>query len=308
MSCQHHVRAHAAGLAATALLCAGLAGAVQAQAATGELAVGSLAIVSGTATGSISGFAPNAQVTVDGRTQQADQNGIVTLSSAPLDGDGVLTIGFTDTQGAPQQVVVNLTEALSGLPLTPAQLLDAVPDVTRDVRATFGESDAGGGSGTGGGTGGGTGTGAGTGGGTGTGGSAPAGAVATPVGISIPASSVVAGQARLVIAGVRFDPTTVRSRTKPIRAKITVKDTRGFLVRDAIVLIRGVPEGRLLPVAEARTSQTGVVVFQLRPTKRLELKAGGRLNMFTRARKAGEPVNGGVSTRRLVSLRLARPS
>lgn len=294
MSCNHQARTRAAGVAAAALLCAGLGGAVQAQAATGELAVGSLAIVSGTATGSISGFAPNAQVTVDGRTQQADQNGTVTLSSAPLDGDGVLTIGFTDTQGVPQQVVVNLTEALSGLPLTPAQLLDAVPDVTRDVRASFGESDTGGGSGTGGGT--------------GTGGSTPAGAVATPVGISIPASSVVAGQARLVIAGVKFDPTTVRSRTKPIRAEITVKDTRGFLVRDAIVLIRGVPEGRLLPVAEARTGQTGVVVFRLLATKRLELKAGGRLNMFTRARKAGEPVNGGVSTRRLVSLRLARPS
>lgn len=295
MSCNHQVRMRAAGLAAAALLSAGLAGAVQAQAATGELAVGSLAIVSGTASGSISGFAPNARVTVDGRTQKADQNGTVTLSSAPLDGDGVLTIGFTDTQGVPQQVVVNLTDALSGLPLTPAQLLDAVPDVTRDVRASFGESDTGGG-------------GSGTGGGTGTGGSTPAGAVATPVGISIPASSVVAGQARLVIAGIKFDPTTVRSRTKPIRAEITVKDTRGFLVRNAIVLIRGVPEGRLLPVAEARTGPTGVVVFRLRPTKRLELKAGGRLNMFTRARKAGEPVNGGVSTRRLVSLRLARPS
>ena len=307
---KHHARSRAltAALAGAVLLGVGAAGALQAQAATTEIAVGSLAIVNGTATGSITGLAPNAQVTVDGRVLQADQTGSVTLTASPLDGDGVLTLGYTDAQGAPQTLTVNLTDAVTGLPLTPAQLLDGLPNTTRDVRIAV--TDGGSGAGTGGGSG--TGTGGGTGSGSssasGAGGSTPTGAVATSSGVSIPASSVVAGQARLVIASVKFNPTTVRSRTKPIRAEIVVKDTRGFLVRDAIVLIRGVPEGRLLAVAEARTSETGVVVFNLMPTKRLELKPGGRLNMFARARKAGEPINGGVSTRRLLSLRLARPS
>ena len=296
-------RALVAGVVAVTALCIASVGALQAQAAGSEVAVGSLAIVSGTATGSISGLQPNGQVTIDGNTQQVDQSGTVTLTSSPLDGDGKLTIGFTDAQGTPQTVVVDLTDSITGLPLTPAQITDPIANTTKDVRITVADSGSGG---------------AGSG-GTGSGGSssggnsgnntnaAPAGAVATPAGVSIPASSVIAGQARLVIANVKFNPTTVRSRTKPIRVELTVKDTRGFLVRDAIVFVRGVPEKRVLAVKEARTNQLGVVAFTLKPTKLLPLRAGGRLTVFTRARKAGEPINGGVSTRRLVSLRLAQP-
>ena len=284
-------RAAAGVVVALTVLCVALAGALQAQAAGSELAVGQLAIVSGTATGSISGLSANAQVTIDGRTQQTDQNGTVTLNAAPLDGDGKLTIGFTDTQGRQQTVAVDLTDSVTGLPLTPAQLLDPIANTTQPIRVVIGEGGTdGGGSGTGGGN---------------TGGGSPAGSMATPAGTSIPASSVVAGQARLVIAGVKFNPTTVRSRRKPIRATLTVKDTRGFLVRDAIVFVRGAPENRLLEVKEARTNQQGVVVFNLKPTKLLPLRKGARLTVFTRARKAGEPINGGVSTRRLVSVRLA---
>ena len=280
-----------AGLVALAALCIASVGALQAQAAGSEIAVGSLAIVSGNATGSISGLQPNGQVTIDGNTQQADQSGTVTLTSAPLDGDGKLTIDFLDAQGKPQTVAVDLTDTLTGLPLTPAQIKDPIANTTKDVRVSVTDSGSGG-SGSGGSSG---------------NNAAPAGAIATPAGVSIPASSVVAGQARLVIAGVKFNPSIVRSRTKPIRVQLTVKDTRGFLVRDAIVFVRGVPERRVQAVKEARTNQNGVVVFNLKPTKLLPLRAGGRLTVFTRARKAGEPINGGVSTRRLVSLRLAQP-
>lgn len=296
-------RPHAlvAGVVALTALCIASVGALQAQAAGSEIAVGSLAIVSGTATGSISGLQPNGQVTIDGNTQQADQSGTVTLTSSPLDGDGKLTIGFTDVQGKQQTVAVDLTDSITGLALTPAQIKDPIANTTKDVRITVADGGPGGtGSG-------GTGSGGSSSGGSSGGNAAPAGALATPAGTSIPASSVVAGQARLVIASVKFNPTTVRSRTKPIRVELTVKDTRGFLVRDAIVFVRGVPENRVLAVKEARTSQRGVVAFTLKPTKLLPLRAGGRLTVFTRARKAGEPINGGVSTRRLVSLRLAQP-
>ena len=283
-------RARIGVVVAAALLVACFTAVLGAQAATSEVAVSPLTVVNGTATGTISGLAGNSQVTVDGQTQQADQNGVVALDAAPLDGDGVLTLGFTDTDGKPQKVTVDLTDSISGLPLSLGQIADPIASTTRDVRVTTGDSTSGGS------------------GSSGTGSSTPAGAVATPTGVSIPASSVVAGQARLVIAGVRFNPTIVRSRTKPIRVQLTVKDTRGFLVRDAIVFVRGVPERRVLPVAEVRTNQQGVAVVTLRPTKLLPLRPGGRLTVFTRARKAGEPVNGGVSTRRLVSLRLAKQS
>ncbi len=93
---------------------------------------------------------------------------------------------------------------------------------------------------------------------------------------------------------------------KPIRVQLLVKDTRGYLIRDAIVFVRGTPENRVRPVAEVRTNREGLAVLTLKPTKLLPLRAGGRLTVFTRARKAAEPINGGVSTRRLVSLRLAK--
>jgi hypothetical protein len=296
-------RARIGAAVGSALLLAGFTAVLGAQAATSEVAVSPLAIVSGTATGEISGLAANSQVMVDGQSQQADQNGVVKLSAAPLDGDGVLTLGFTDTEGKPQQVNVDLTDAITGLPLSPAQIADPIVNTTRDVRVTTGDSGTGGGGGSGGNGSGGS---SGSGGANSSGSSTPSGAVSTPAGVSIPASSVTAGQARLVIASVTFSPTTVRSRTKPIRVQLTVKDTRGFLIRDAIVFVRGVPERRVHPVAEVRTNKQGVAVVTLRPTKLLPLRTGGRLTVFTRARKAGEPVNGGVSTRRLVSVRLAK--
>jgi hypothetical protein len=285
-------RARIGGLAVSALLLAGFTLALGAQAASSQVAVSPLTIINGTANGSISGLAANSEVNVDGHTQQTDQNGRLTLNGAPLDGDGVLTLGFTDPNGKPQSIDVDLSDATTGLPLTPAQIRDPLANTTRGVSFTTGDSSSGsGGSGTG---------------GSNSSGSTPAGAVATPTGISIPASSVVVGQARLAIAAVKFNPTTVRSRTKPIRAQLVVKDTRGYLVRDAIVFVRGVPEKRVHAVGEVRTNREGVAVLTLKPTKLLPLRPGGRLTIFTRARKAGEPVNGGVSTRRLVSLRLAK--
>jgi hypothetical protein len=292
-------RARIGGIAASSLLLAGSTAVLGAEAAASEIAVSPLTIVSGTASGTVSGLAANGQVSVDGQTQQADPSGKVTLNAAPLDGDGVLTLGFTDADGKPQTVTVDLTDTITGLPLSPAQIADPVVDTTRDVRITTGDRASGGsGSSSGGSS---------SGGGNSSSGSTPSGAVATPSGVSIPASSVTAGQARLVIAAVKFNPSTVRSRTKPIRVQLTVKDTRGYLIRDAIVFVRGVPEQRVRPVAEVRTNKQGVAVVTLRPTKLLPLRPGGRLTVFTRARKAGEPVNGGVSTRRLVSLRLAQP-
>lgn len=182
-------RVRIGAIAFTALLLAGFTAVLGAQAATSEVAVSPLTIVSGTANGTIDGFAANSQVDVDGHTQQADQNGRVTLVSAPLDGDGVLTLGFTDPDGKPQTVNVDLTDAVTGLPLTPGQVGGPLASTTRAVSFTTGSStpSGGGGSTGGGGTGGG-----GTGGGSGSG-STPAGAVTTPAGVSIPASSVVAG-------------------------------------------------------------------------------------------------------------------
>jgi hypothetical protein len=58
---------------------------------------------------------------------------------------------------------------------------------------------------------------------------------------SIPASSVRLPN-RLIVSGVEFVPSVIRSRA-PYTGRFRVTDTRGYIVRDAIVLVTGVPLG-----------------------------------------------------------------
>jgi hypothetical protein len=78
-----------------------------------------------------------------------------------------------------------------------------------------------------------------------------------------------------------------------------------MIVRDAAVWMRTLPLQVVTPVKAKRTSMTGWVTFTVRPTKALKLKKGGRVNIFVRASTPGQPIIGGTSTRRLVSLRKA---
>jgi hypothetical protein len=134
----------------------------------------------------------------------------------------------------------------------------------------------------------------------------PAGQIRLPSGrISIPASSV-APPARLIIDGVSFSPNPVRSRRTPIRARFRVSDTRGFVVRDALVFVRSTPlVTETSP--EGRTDQAGFVTFQLQARASFPLRTGYNVQFFIRARKAGDNVLAGVSTRRLVQVRTANP-
>jgi hypothetical protein len=110
---------------------------------------------------------------------------------------------------------------------------------------------------------------------------------------------------RLVIKHVVFTPAIVRSLRQPITIRYRVLDTRGMVVRDAAVWMRTLPLQVVTPVKTKRTSMTGWVTFTVRPTKALKLKQGGRVNIFVRASTPGQPIIGGTSTRRLVSLRTA---
>ena len=135
----------------------------------------------------------------------------------------------------------------------------------------------------------------------------PAGQVRLPDGrISIPVTSVAAPQ-RLVISEIAFSSNPVRSR-RPFTARFRVTDTRGFVVRDALVFVLGVPYNRIRTPAEQPTATDGWATFTLEPTRFLPLRRGYYLVMFVRARKAGDNVLAGVSGRRLVQLRLAPPA
>lgn len=135
----------------------------------------------------------------------------------------------------------------------------------------------------------------------------PVGAQRLPDGkFSIPVSSVALPD-RLVISQVQFSPPVVRSRV-PFQGRFRITDTRGYVVRDALVYVTGVPWSRILQPAEVKTGLDGWAQIQIQPTARLTLRNGYFIVMFIRARKEGDNILAGVSTRRLAQLRTASPA
>jgi hypothetical protein len=131
----------------------------------------------------------------------------------------------------------------------------------------------------------------------------PGGQIKLPNGMtSIPATSVAPPE-RLIVDRVSFSPSIVRSRT-PFSVTFRVVDTRGYAVRDALVFIRSTPLVTSTP-GEQRTGQDGTVTMQLAPESSFPLKNGWNVQFFVRARKEGENVLAGISTRRLVQVRTA---
>jgi hypothetical protein len=103
------------------------------------------------------------------------------------------------------------------------------------------------------------------------------GLLATPLGMSVAASSAVG----LKIAKVRYVATGV-ARTKRLRMIVTVKDSRGLLVRGATIRVRSKAAGRLTRRAQTKTSsKVGQAAFVLRVKSRT---LGKRLVMVTVAR------------------------
>jgi hypothetical protein len=132
----------------------------------------------------------------------------------------------------------------------------------------------------------------------------PGGQIRLPSGkISIPVTSVEL-PVRLVIDEVRFSPNPVRSRRSALTARFRVSDTRGFVVRGALVFLRSTPILTTTPPEQA-TQVDGTVTFSLFPRAQFPLRTGYNVQFFVRARKAGENVLAGISTRRLVQVRTA---
>ncbi len=122
-------------------------------------------------------------------------------------------------------------------------------------------------------------------------------------GPAVPVSSVSLPD-RLVISGFSSSPTAFRNRNDPVTLRVRVSDTRGRLVSGALVYVSAVPFGRVTAAPEAPTNSSGVAEFTVRPTERLELKNGTAVQFFLRARKSGENLLAGISTRRLVQIKI----
>ena len=105
---------------------------------------------------------------------------------------------------------------------------------------------------------------------------------------------------RLIVDGVKFAPTVLTSRA-PVAARFHVSDTRGFSISGALVYALGLPYGWVRNAPEVTTDATGWATIPLNPTASLPLKPGA-LVIFVRARKPGDSLLAGVSTRRLVQV------
>jgi hypothetical protein len=132
--------------------------------------------------------------------------------------------------------------------------------------------------------------------------SAPTGVV-TPPKTAQSATTVavkdVALPDRLVIDRVSFSPNPVRSRSSSIQARFHVADTKGLSVQGALVFALGLPYGWTYNAPEQATDANGWVTLTIQPTRNMPLRRGD-LVMFIRARKPGDSLLAGVSTRRLV--------
>jgi hypothetical protein len=130
----------------------------------------------------------------------------------------------------------------------------------------------------------------------------PSGAVKLPSGeISIPAASVPRDQ-RMYVAQVAFTPNPVRSRTQVLTVRVRVQDTRGYVVRDALVFVRSTP--RVTTGGRQPTGMDGWVTFQLAPLASFPAKHGN-VQFFVKTYRTGDPPLAGVAGYRLVQVRVS---
>jgi hypothetical protein len=134
----------------------------------------------------------------------------------------------------------------------------------------------------------------------------PGGVITLPNGErSIPVTSIPASE-RLVVDQVQFSPNPVRSRSEPITVRIKVKDTRGYIVRDAEVFFRSTPLVTRNP-QDQRTGQDGWLTLTTVPEADFpQLRSGYAVQFYVKVSRTGDPELGGVSGTRLVQVPLSR--
>ena len=134
----------------------------------------------------------------------------------------------------------------------------------------------------------------------------PAGVITLPGGEkSIPVTSVPKTE-RLVVERVIFTPSVVRSIQTTLSIQVRVKDTRGYVVRDAMVFIRSTPLVTQAGQPRRPTLTNGYAVFQMTANRSFPSARRGAVQFFVKTYKAGDNPLAGVAGYRLVQVRIAR--
>jgi hypothetical protein len=111
---------------------------------------------------------------------------------------------------------------------------------------------------------------------------------------------------RLIVDKVTFSPSPVTSRNQSITVKITVKDTRGYFVRNAYVFLRSTPIVTSTPT-DAQTSTDGTITYTVQPESDFPVKNGYAVQFYVKAYRKGDPSLAGISGTRLVQVATAKP-
>jgi len=134
--------------------------------------------------------------------------------------------------------------------------------------------------------------------------SKPTGAVAGSPTSAVAVTSVSLPD-RLVVDRISFSPRRVTSRSQPLVGRFHVSEVNGHRpVSGALVYAVGVPFNHLSNEPEATTGSDGWATITFRVLRAQSLRRGSLVVVFVRARKPGDNLLAGVSTRRLVSARV----
>jgi len=117
---------------------------------------------------------------------------------------------------------------------------------------------------------------------------------------SVPVTDVPKGE-RLIVDTVQFQPNPVTSRKSPIQVRIKVEDTRGYVVRGALVFFRSTPILTDTPT-DAPTGTDGWITYYVQPRSDFPLRTGYSVQFYVKAYRKGDPTLAGVAGTRLVQV------
>jgi len=113
--------------------------------------------------------------------------------------------------------------------------------------------------------------------------------------------------ARLLVDRFQVQPNPIPLSTNDLTVGFRVTACGGRPVVGALVYVTAVPFNQFSIPPEAQTGGDGIATLRMERGRKFPAASNQTLVvMFARARKAGEPVLAGISTRRLISFRLAK--
>lgn len=114
--------------------------------------------------------------------------------------------------------------------------------------------------------------------------------------------SAISPPARLVVDGQTVAPTVITRSTSDVTLRFHVSACSGRSISGALVYATAVPFSQFSIPPEAQTGSDGWVTLTMHQDRYFPASSRQQLlAVFVRARKSGESLLGGVSTRRLVS-------